>query len=190
MGSIARQSAARPTSCSRRSAQVSGTDHQNVQCKSRGYCERVNDSQQFSQLESMGERRLPRAQKDLLLPRVRKLPRRRRRLSLRGRLHIALWITGRGVSHLGSPGDQSMRVLLTCRNVETDWTWRGMQEVCRMLDGAARRIKRGHKNKEPETELERRHCPVAANKFAPGEGVVSCPACARLPARNGLVNKV
>ena len=33
---------------------------------------------------------------------------------------------------------------------------RGMQEVCRMLDGAARRMKRGHKNKDPETELERK----------------------------------
>ena len=94
------------------------------------------------------------------------LARRHRGLSLRGRL----FITGRGMSRHGSPGDQSVRVLLTCRNVETDWIWRGMQEVCRMLDCAARRMKRGHKNKDPETELERRHCPVAANKFAAGEG--------------------
>ena len=48
------------------------------------------------------------------------LARRRRRLSLRGRLCIAGWITGRGVSRHGSLGDHSVRVLLTCCNVETD----------------------------------------------------------------------
>ena len=53
---------------------------------------------------------------------------------------------------------------------------RGMQEVCRMLDGAARRMKRGQKNKDPETELERRHRPVAANKFA---ATGRCQVCCR-----------
>ena len=203
MGSTARRSAAGPTSgssCSSRSAQASSTDR----TVRKDYCERVNDTQQLSQLESMGERQLPGGQEYSLLPRVRELPRerrslgakvaarergalsgprslperariaevardaeasetckrlcvlpeglarRRRKLSLRGRLCIAVWITGRGVSRHGSPGDQSVRVLLTCRNVETDWIRRGMQEVCRMLDSAARRMKRGHKNKDPE----------------------------------------
>ena len=82
------------------------------------------------------------------------LARRRRRLSLRGRLCIALWITGRGVSHLGLPGDQSVRVVLMCHYVETDWIQRSVQNT---LDGAARRMKRGHR-------------PVTANKFAAGEG--------------------
>ena len=64
-----------------------------------------------------------------------------------------------------------MHVLMTCRSVERlVITRERLQEVCRILDGAARRVKRGHKNKDPETELESRHCPVPANKFAAGEG--------------------
>ena len=94
------------------------------------------------------------------------LARRRRKLSLRGRLCIALWITGRGMGRHGSPGDQSVHISLTCHNVETDWIWRGMQEVCRMLDDVARR---GHKNKDPETELERT-LPCRSNNFAAEEG--------------------
>ena len=189
-------------------AQASGTDRQNVQCESRSYCKGVNDTQQISQLESMGERQLPRGQEYTLLPRVRELPRewrslgakvaarewgalsgprslperariaevardaeasetckrlcvlpkglawRRRKLSLRGRLCIAVWITMRGVSRHGSPGDYWHAT------VWRDRIWRGIQEVCRMLDGAARWMKKGHKNKDPETELERRHRPV------------------------------
>ena len=171
MGSTARRSAAGPTSgssCSSRSAQASSTD-----CTVRkDYCERVNDTQQLSQLESVGKRQLPGGQEYTLLPRVRELPRerrslgakvavrergalsgprslperasftevardaeasetckrlcvlpeglarRRRKLSLRGRLCIAMWITRRGVSRHGSRGDQSVRVLLTCHSVE------------------------------------------------------------------------
>ena len=79
---------------------------------------------------------------------------RRRKLSLRGRLCIAMWITRRGVNRHGLPGDYWRAT------VWRDRIWRGMQEVCRMLDGAARWMKRGHKNKDPETELERRHRPV------------------------------
>ena len=48
------------------------------------------------------------------------MARRRRRLSPRGRLCIAVWITGIGVSRLDSPGDQSVRVSLTCHNVKTN----------------------------------------------------------------------
>ena len=76
VGSTARHSAAGSTSgCSgSRSAQASGTDYQNVQCESRSYYKRVNDTQQLSQLESMTERQLPRGQEDILFPRVRELP--------------------------------------------------------------------------------------------------------------------
>ena len=99
------------------------------------------------------------------------LARRFRRLSHRERLFIAGWITERGVSRHGSPGDQSVRVSLTYRNVETDWIRRGMQEVCRMLDSAARRMKRGHKNKDPEIEFWSREKTLPCrSKQAAGEG--------------------
>ena len=80
VGSTVRRSAAGPTtgsSCSRRSAQASGTDRQNAV-----QCELVQESEQqpASQSESMGERRLPRGQEYTLLPRVRELPRERRSL--------------------------------------------------------------------------------------------------------------
>ena len=171
VGSTARQLAAGPTSgssCSRRSVQASSTDR----TVRKDYCERVNDTQQLSQLESLRERQLPRGQEYTLMPRVRELPRerrslgakvaarergalsgprslperariaevardaeasdtckrlcvlpeglarRRRKLSLRGRLCIAVWITRRGVNRHVSRGDQSVRVLLTCHSME------------------------------------------------------------------------
>ena len=46
------------------------------------------------------------------------------------------------VSCLRSPGDQSVRVLLTCCSVaKLDIATERLQEVCRMLDGAGRRRK-------------------------------------------------
>ena len=67
------------------------------------------------------------------------------------------------MSHLGSPGDQSVCVVLTCRKLETDWI------LLRTLqDGAARR--REPQGKGPRDIIERRHCPITANKFAAGEG--------------------
>ena len=71
------------------------------------------------------------------------------------------------MSRLGSPGDQSVCVVLTCRKLETDWILlRSLQEI--VQDGAARR--REPQGKGPRDIIERRHCPITANKFAAREG--------------------
>ena len=50
-----------------------------------------------------------------------------------------------------------------------------LQELCRMLDGDARR--RELQEKGPSDRIERRHCPITANKFAAGEGGRSVKDC-------------
>ena len=79
-------------------------------------------------------------------------------MSLGRTLFIALWITGRGVSessHLGSPGDQSMCVVLTCRKVETDWTL--LRSACKNCAECWMMLQEeSHKDKDLETEFRSR----------------------------------
>ena len=166
-----------------------------------------SEQQPASESESMGVRRLPGGQNELLLPRVRELPRVRRSLgakvaarergalsgpgslperariaevardaeasatckklcvmseglarrriglSLGGRLFVAVWITGRGVSESPWIGGRSDRVRSTDvpqSGDGLDIVMESLQELCRswmVLQG-----EESHKKKDPVTE--------------------------------------
>ena len=97
------------------------------------------------------------------------LARKCRILSLEGRLHIAFvdHRERREVSRLGSPGDQSVCVVLTCHRMDRDRLDIATQPARIVQDDAARR--REPLEKRPRDRVERRHCSIAANKFAAGE---------------------
>ena len=133
MGSTARQSAAGPTSgCSysRRSAQASGTDRQNVQCELEQELLRERERQLASQSESMGEQRLPRGQVDILLPRVRELPGKRRSLGAK--------VAARKRGALSGPGSlpERARIAEVATDAEASET---CKRSCVLPEGLARR---------------------------------------------------
>ena len=63
-----------------------------------------NDTQQLSQLESLGEQRLPRGQEGILLPRVRELPGKRRSLGAK--------VAARERGTLSGPGSLPERAMI------------------------------------------------------------------------------
>ena len=133
VGSTARQSAAGPTSgCSysRRSAQASGTDRQNVQCELEQELLRERERQLASQSESMGEQRLPRGQEDILLPRVRELPGKRRSLGAK--------VAARKRGALSGPGSlpERARIAEVATDAEASET---CKRSCVLPEGLARR---------------------------------------------------
>ena len=93
-------------------------------------------------------------------------------MSLGGRLFVVVWITGRGVSELPWIAGRSDRVR------STDVAQNG--EPARIVQNAGWCCKEKRATRKgPSDKIERRHCPIAANKFAAGEEGRSVKDCDR-----------